>query len=209
MTVRGTRNLLGKDADDLADLCLILEEWASGLGLKRFIPSSLVEKSLLENQMGDNRVFSFKDLGDRDLMLLPEVTAVARQEYREVWRQPTNLFYTARCYRYDRPQRGRYREFTQFGIESMPCSFDVEEMLSDCLTAEKLYSVTRPLHFEWRKGVKRGLGYYTGDGFEVWANGLQIAGGGPYAEGAGFALGVERLLLVLKEGSSGSAGTRA
>jgi histidyl-tRNA synthetase len=49
---------------------------------------------------------------------------------------------------------------------------------------------------EVRTGVKRGLGYYVEDGFEVWAKDLQIAGGGRYPEGIGWAIGIDRLLLV-------------
>jgi histidyl-tRNA synthetase len=49
-------------------------------------------------------------------------------------------------------------------------------------------------------GVRRGIGYYTGDGFEAECASLgaqrQVAGGGRYAEGVGWAVGVDRLLLA-------------
>src|SRR5690349_3453263 len=107
--IRGTRNLLGAEADQFVSMVANLEDWAKSNDFQRFIPSALVEQSLLKDQMGDNRTFVFQDLGGRNLMLLPEVTAVARREFNEVWAKtqpkPVKLFYTARCYRYDRPQR--------------------------------------------------------------------------------------------------------
>jgi histidyl-tRNA synthetase len=55
----------------------------------------------------------------------------------------------------------------------------------------------------WRfvPAVKRGLTYYVEDGFEVERGRLgaqkQVAGGGRYTEGVGWAIGLERLLLAL------------
>jgi histidyl-tRNA synthetase len=196
MSVRGTHNLYGDEADALVQMQRQLEEYAQVDGFRRFIPSALVEAELLKDQIGDNRVFQFKDLGDRDLMLLPEVTAVARRWFNgnaKAMPKPVKLFYCTRCYRYDRPQRGRYREFTQFGIEIMPSSGALPpDILSRWL-------VDLGLDYEFRQNVDRGQAYYTRAGFEVWAQGMQIAGGGPYGEGAGFAIGVERLMLALEE----------
>lgn len=51
--------------------------------------------------------------------------------------------------------------------------------------------------------VRRGLGYYTEAGFEARCERLgaqkQIAGGGRYAEGIGWAIGLDRLLLALED----------
>lgn len=94
---------------------------------------------------------------------------------------------------------GRYREFTQLGVEILggksPDDRDeaVETMLS-CLKAIGLEDCV------YVPSVKRGLDYYVEDGFEVEAPWLgaqkQVAGGGRYAEGVGFAFGVDRLLLA-------------
>lgn len=199
MTIRGTHNLIGKEADEYLRMIEDLEDCAMRLGFERFIPSSLVSGAIFENQMGDNRVFKIEGSlsGGEEVILLPEVTAVVRQEYKKHWKKtmpkPVEIFYTSRCYRYDRPQRGRYREFTQFGMEQMPADYagNMGTILKSIMIEFLGYN-----NFEFRKGVKRGLGYYNADGFEVWANGLQIAGGGPYEEGEGFAIGVERLLIA-------------
>jgi histidyl-tRNA synthetase len=194
--VRGTHNLFGDEADALVLMIRQLEEQAQIEKFQRFIPSSLVEADLLNEQTGDNRVFRFKDLGDRELMLLPEVTMVARRwfnEHAKALPKPVKLYYSTRCYRYDRPQRGRYREFTQFGIEVLPSNgAGPAEILPRWLNY-------LGLKYEFREGVDRGQGYYTRAGFEVWAEGMQIAGGGPYGEGSGFAIGVERLMIALQE----------
>ena len=51
-----------------------------------------------------------------------------------------------------------------------------------------------------KESVKRGLSYYTEDGFEVEVENLgaqkQIAGGGRYQQGIGWAIGVDRLILA-------------
>ena len=65
-------------------------------------------------------LYSFKDKGDRDLALRPELTAPVIRFYVEKLQmepKPLKLFYFGNCYRYDRPQKGRYREFRQAGCE--------------------------------------------------------------------------------------------
>jgi histidyl-tRNA synthetase len=58
------------------------------------------------------------------------------------------------------------------------------------------------LDYKFNDAVKRGLSYYTEYGFEVECASLgaqkQIAGGGAYNEGIGWAIGVDRLLLAEK-----------
>ena len=57
--------------------------------------------------------------------------------------------------------------------------------------------------YEMHNSVKRGLDYYIGDGFEATCDKLgaqkQIAGGGAYEGGQGFAIGLDRLCLALKQ----------
>ena len=65
-------------------------------------------------------LYSFKDKGSRNLALRPELTAPVIRFYVEKLQmepKPIKLFYFGNCYRYDRPQKGRYREFTQAGCE--------------------------------------------------------------------------------------------
>ena len=66
--------------------------------------------------------YDFVDRGERSMTLRPEGTAGVVRSYIENKMygepsQPTKLYYNGTMYRYERPQSGRNREFTQFGIE--------------------------------------------------------------------------------------------
>src|SRR5690606_12107056 len=91
---------------------------------------------------------------------------------------------------------GRYREFTQFGIEALGPNVsreDVIDLMKACL--EEL-----GIPYTFNPKVRRGLRYYIDAGFETECAALgavrQLGGGGRYAEGVGWAFGVERLLLA-------------
>ena len=66
------------------------------------------------------------------------------------------------------------------------------------MIAQKMISV-KTSEYELDSAVKRGLDYYTEDGFEISVPGLgaqkQILGGGAYRQGVGFAIGFDRLML--------------
>ena len=109
------------------------------------------------------------------------------------------FFYVARCYRYERPQAGRYREFTQLGLEILSPEPAKALMRSQDICSGFLDSLG--LEYELNLAVKRGLSYYLeGNGFEVRCPVLgaqqQVVGGGAYRQGAGFGIGLERLLLA-------------
>lgn len=65
-------------------------------------------------------IYCFKDKGGRDIALRPELTApVMRMYVSELQNapKPQRLYYFGNCFRYERPQRGRFREFWQLGAE--------------------------------------------------------------------------------------------
>lgn len=67
-----------------------------------------------------DEIYDFKDKSGRELALRPELTAPTMRFYfsdLKMEPKPMRLFYFGPCYRYDRPQAGRYREFWQLGIE--------------------------------------------------------------------------------------------
>lgn len=67
-----------------------------------------------------DEIYDFKDKSGRDLCLRPELTAPVMRYYFASLKsepKPLKLFYFGPCYRYDRPQAGRYREFWQMGCE--------------------------------------------------------------------------------------------
>ncbi len=67
-------------------------------------------------------MYTFSDKGDRSITLRPEGTAGAARAYLEngiYAKSPINkLFYDITCYRHEKPQAGRLREFHQLGIEA-------------------------------------------------------------------------------------------
>ena len=67
-----------------------------------------------------DELYFFKDKGGRKLALRPELTAPVIRFYIDKLQmepKPLKLFYFGNCFRYDRPQKGRYREFMQAGCE--------------------------------------------------------------------------------------------
>jgi histidyl-tRNA synthetase len=67
-----------------------------------------------------DEMYEFYDKGGRHLALRPELTAPVMRFYtNEMQRfpKPLKLYYFGPAYRYERPQRGRYREFWQMGLE--------------------------------------------------------------------------------------------
>ncbi|OKY78131.1 MAG: Histidyl-tRNA synthetase [Candidatus Methanohalarchaeum thermophilum] len=65
-------------------------------------------------------IYKFEDKGGRGLALRPELTAPIMRFYSNELKsrtKPIKLFYFSNCFRYEQPQKGRYREFWQFGTE--------------------------------------------------------------------------------------------
>jgi len=64
--------------------------------------------------------YAFTDKSGRMLALRPELTAPTMRLYMEKMKmspKPLKVYYFGNCFRYDRPQKGRYREFWQMGCE--------------------------------------------------------------------------------------------
>lgn len=148
------------------------------------------------------QMYTFKDKSGRDLCLIPEVTGVIQDLWDEGFfnseAKPVKIFYVSRCYRYEKPQAGRYREFLQAGIEILGGA-DAELREARGLLCYFLNSLG--INYKFEPAVKRGLSYYISEGFEATCESLgaqkQIAGGGAYKQGVGWAIGVDRLVLAL------------
>ncbi len=150
-----------------------------------------------------DQMYTFEDKKGRAICLVPEITGLVQELWQQRWskaNRPLRLFYVARCYRYERPQRGRYREFTQVGAELLGGDPTTDRLEVEDLLRQILDEVGT--EYEFDGSVKRGLGYYTEDGFEARCTKLgaqqQVAGGGRYKGGIWWALGIDRLLLALQ-----------
>lgn len=128
--VRGMRDLLPEDAAALNNVIAKTRKTAKLYGYREVITPVVEPYELLAAKSGEEirqRMFTFKDLGDRMVALRPEFTAsIARLATTALRNEakPLRIFSVGSVYRYDEPQRGRYREFWQANFEligsSMP-----------------------------------------------------------------------------------------
>ncbi len=119
------RDLIGEEAQTFTKIISNARETASLYGYKEVITPHVESLELLSAKSGEEirqRMFIFKDLGDRQVALRPEFTASIARLATTVLKndpKPLRLFSTGTVYRYDEPQRGRYREFWQSNFELM------------------------------------------------------------------------------------------
>jgi histidyl-tRNA synthetase len=123
--VRGMRDLAGEDAQNLSYVISKARETAQLFGFQEVITPVVEPLELLSAKSGDEirqRMFIFDDLGGRRVALRPEFTAsIARLATTTLRSEPKpfRLFSVGSVYRYDEPQKGRYREFWQANYELM------------------------------------------------------------------------------------------
>ena len=127
-TVRGMRDLLGEEAQAFTGIISKARETALLYGYREVITPVVESFELLSAKSGEEirqRMFIFKDLGERQVALRPEFTAsIARLATTALKNEPKplRLFSAGSVYRYDEPQKGRYREFYQSNFELMGSS---------------------------------------------------------------------------------------
>jgi len=127
-TVRGMRDLLPEEARLLRHVEGRAREVAKLYGYREIVTPVVESYELLSAKAGEevkSRMFLFKDIGGRDVALRPEFTASVARLVATTLRndpRPFRLFSTGTIYRYDEPQRGRYREFWQTNYELMGSS---------------------------------------------------------------------------------------
>lgn len=202
--IRGTRFIFGKQAEVYNLIVDKTKTLLKANGFEEIILPNIWEQETFVKKAGPEilgQMYTFKDKGEREICLIPEATALVQELYNDSWKKsmpkPMRIFYVQKCYRYERPQEGRYREFTQLGIEILGGkSPDDKEEATKLL---KLSIDQLGVPYEFKDSVKRGLDYYVEDGFEVEVPTLgaqkQVAGGGRYNEGIGWAIGVDRLMI--------------
>lgn len=112
-----------------------------------FEASELFHRGVGETtDMVQKETYDFKDRGDRDLTLRPEGTAgvvrwfIENKLYGNLT-DPVKVFYNMKMYRYERPQSGRNREFTQWGFEC----FGSDDVTSDAEVISLAYNAYRLL----------------------------------------------------------------
>ncbi len=134
-SARGTRDILPEDQVYWDFLSNVIEKKVSAFGFDKITLPIFEDSSIFTRAIGNTTDIVEKELfglsrlsnlvkDDEDkaqLALRPEGTAGAVRAYLEhgmaSWTQPVRLWYQGPMFRYERPQKGRYREFRQLGVE--------------------------------------------------------------------------------------------
>jgi len=120
---RGTRDFLPEEMRKRRYIENKLREVATRWGYGEIKTPTFEHIELFTLKSGDGilgEIYNFKDKGDREIALRPELTAPVVRMYVEELQsspKPLKFFYFDNCFRYERPQKGRFREFFQFGVE--------------------------------------------------------------------------------------------
>ncbi len=124
---RGTQDILPADQPYWKAVMDGVHEVTRLFGYRRIDTPIFESAALFERGSGDTtdiverEMYVFQDRGGDTLALTPEGTPGIARAYLEhgmaSWPQPVRLYTTHAMFRYDRPQKGRYRQHTQFDCE--------------------------------------------------------------------------------------------
>lgn len=120
---RGTRDFLPAEMAQRRHIERRMRTIAQSFGYGEIQTPMFEEQELFTLKSGEGiigEMYAFEDKGGRKIALRPEVTAAVVRAYvneAQVAPKPLRWYYFAECFRYERPQKGRYRQFWQFGCE--------------------------------------------------------------------------------------------
>lgn len=149
--IKGTQDFYDVDANKMRKFERLASEVAKTYGFKEIITPIFEDTNVFVKNVGEEsdivtkEMYTFNDKGDRSITLRPEGTAAVARMFIEnkMYANPgvTKLFYYGPMFRYERPQKGRYREFHQFGVEAYGASspnMDLEIIVSAFAIFKKL-----------------------------------------------------------------------
>jgi histidyl-tRNA synthetase len=120
---RGTRDFDPEEMRKRRHVESIMRDIVERWGYEEVLTPTFEHIELFTIKSGEeirNEMYGFIDKGGRELALRPELTAPVIRMYVESMEKkpkPLRLYYFGNCFRYERPQKGRFREFWQFGVE--------------------------------------------------------------------------------------------
>jgi histidyl-tRNA synthetase len=127
--VRGMNDVLPDQAEQRLRLEGVVAAWFARYGYRHMRTPLLEHTALFRRAIGEatdiveKEMYTFTDaLNNESLTLRPEATAStvrAAIEHSLLYDGPRRLWYQGSMYRHERPQKGRYREFSQFGAEAL------------------------------------------------------------------------------------------
>ncbi|MFH1218500.1 MAG: histidine--tRNA ligase [Candidatus Peregrinibacteria bacterium] len=126
-TPRGVHDILPDDYEFYTFIKKVVRHRARQAGFRRISTPIFEFTEVFKRSIGDTsdivskEMYTFEDRKGRSLTLKPEGTAGVARSYIQNgmagWPQPVLLYYFEPHFRYDKPQKGRYRQFWQFGFE--------------------------------------------------------------------------------------------
>ena len=126
---KGMRDIFGENQEYFNRIYEVVKKVATFYGFKRIETPILEETELFSKGIGlstdvvKKQMFSLKTRGGDDLTLRPEGTAPIVRAYIEngmkSFPSPSKFWYFGPMFRYENPQAGRFRQFWQFGLETM------------------------------------------------------------------------------------------
>ena len=126
-SIKGTQDTLPSESYKIQFVEQSVLEIAKNYGYKEIRVPVFEHTELFQRGVGDTtdvvqkEMYTFEDKGGRSITLRPEGTAGVVRSYVEHGlfneAQPQKVCYLISCYRYEKPQAGRLREFHQFGCE--------------------------------------------------------------------------------------------
>lgn len=124
---KGTKDIFGAYMDEWQRVEGVIRSLCEDFGIGELRTPIFEHTELFLRGVGETtdivqkEMYTFKDKGDRSITLRPEGTAGAARSFIEhgIYNnpQPTRLFYIGPMFRYENTQKGRQRQFHQFGVE--------------------------------------------------------------------------------------------
>lgn len=134
---KGTKDMLPQEAYKWRYVRNAFADLADRYGFRQIDTPVFEHTELFHRGVGDTtdivqkEMYTFEDHGGRSITLRPEGTSPVVRSFVEhkiyADPQPTKMFYDIPCFRYEKPQAGRLRQFHQFGVEV----FGSDNMLAD------------------------------------------------------------------------------
>lgn len=138
---RGTKDIISTESYKWQYLEKTFKETCKNFGYSEIRTPIFEHTELFERGVGGDtdvvqkEMYTFLDKGERSITLKPEGTSSVVRAFLEnkiyTEAQPTKVYYITPCFRYERPEAGRLRQFHQFGVEAFGSnepSLDVETM---------------------------------------------------------------------------------
>ncbi|MDP2143990.1 MAG: histidine--tRNA ligase [Gallionella sp.] len=127
--VRGMNDILPEEAELWLWFEEVVRDWLHGYGYRNIRmplvePTALFKRAIGEvTDIVEKEMYSFEDsLNGDHLTLRPEGTAScvrAVLQHNLLYNAPQRLYYSGQMFRHERPQKGRYRQFHQVGVEAL------------------------------------------------------------------------------------------